>query len=230
MCKYCEKDSNGLFKPLARNSQGGNASLVELGVSENTGQPVLFVNYDESEPLQVGINFCPVCGSRLAPEENVIPLEDRTFRPDGVGTYTVQLDNDTNVAIPNPCNDYRLFCDVIRKIATGVYDGLNDREWSITRLWRLLNKRVKGLNVIYDSRMQVLSVGKWSEVVDARLWIATEDYMFRPQVIDGDVIFTNPVAWDKATDEDYKFLEFVLQKIADHQLTLKARKVNQNET
>ena len=229
MCKYCEKNDNGLFKPLARNSLGG-ASLVEIGVSENTGEPVMRVNYDESEPLQLGIHFCPMCGKRLSPWYEQLPIEDMTFHPEDVGTYSVPLDDGTILAIPNPCSNYTLFCSQIKKIATGVYDELNDRTWSITRVWRLLNQQVKGINVIYDSKKEVLSIGKWSEIGDARYYIATVDYLFLPtSVKPGVVCFTTPVAWEDVTNENYKYLKFVLEEIVNSHVTLKAREENSNE-
>lgn len=229
MCKYCEKDDSGLFKPLARNAQGGNASLVEIGVNENTGDPVMLVNYDESEPLQLGIHFCPMCGKRLSPWYEQLPIEDMTFHPEDVGSYSVPLDDGTVIAVPNPCSNYSLFCGEIKKIATGVYDELNDRTWSITRVWRLLNRQVQGINVLYDSRKQILSVGKWSEINDARFYIATEDYLFMPTVLEpGKIFFSNPIAWDKVTNENYKYLRFVLEEIVKNNVTLAAREVKDN--
>ncbi len=65
MCKYCEPSPRGICKPLAVNDIGFKVPLALYARDENTGEPVLQVNYDEQEPLQISANFCLHCGRKL---------------------------------------------------------------------------------------------------------------------------------------------------------------------
>lgn len=66
MCKYCEPNEKGLFAPLASTKVGGfTVPLVNFGINENTGRQVMFVHYDEEEPLMMDFKFCPMCGRNL---------------------------------------------------------------------------------------------------------------------------------------------------------------------
>lgn len=63
MCRYCEDTPER--RPLAFNKLICN-SLVEITTCDSSPDtPVLQVNYDESEPLHISINFCPMCGRNL---------------------------------------------------------------------------------------------------------------------------------------------------------------------
>lgn len=224
MCEYCDHETNEEAKrfPLFADREKDEAFIDE--------DNYLSVYTQNGDWVAVAIKFCPMCGKRLSPWYEQLPIEDMNFHPEDVGTYSVPLDDGTILAIPNPCNNYALFCSQIKKIATGVYDELNDRTWSITRVWRLLNQQVKGINVIYDSKKGVLSIGKWSEIEDARYYIATVDYLFLPtSVKPGVVCFTTPVAWEDVTNENYKYLKFVLEEIVNSHVTIKAREENSNE-
>jgi hypothetical protein len=93
-----------------------------------------------------------------------------------------------------------------------------------TRQWLRDN-----LKTFRYSRKQILSVGKWSEINDARFYIATEDYLFMPTMLEpGKIFFSNPIAWDKVTNENYKYLRFVLEEIVKNNVTLAVREVKDN--
>lgn len=66
MCKYCEQNEKGLFKPMAVNDVVGfKIPLVEITLMDDSDEKVLQVNFDESEPRQIAIKFCPFCGRKL---------------------------------------------------------------------------------------------------------------------------------------------------------------------
>ena len=70
MCRYCEPNERGLYRPFAERNVGFHIPLLGIEKHENTGHPVLTVHYDEDEPLQVLISFCPFCGKKLVGQTN----------------------------------------------------------------------------------------------------------------------------------------------------------------
>ena len=226
MCKYCEQNEKKLFKPMAVNDIGFKIPLVEIALREDTDNKVLQVNFDESEPLQIAINYCPICGARLSPPAPLL-LEDMSDNPTEVGCYPVSIGkdamgNDKIVAIPNPQTNYALFCSQIKRIATGEFYDLS-MPWCIQRFWILLKKQIPKMEFDYDMQKGVLTIK------GCRYYIATEEYLYRPFVgADGVVYFNTPTSWKHVTDDNYEFMKFVLTKIAEGELKTPTPVQNQN--
>lgn len=67
MCEYCEPNKHGICTPMAVNDIGFKVPLVDLWLDneKRNNRIIMLVHYDESEPLELGINFCPMCGRNL---------------------------------------------------------------------------------------------------------------------------------------------------------------------
>ena len=70
MCRYCEPNDRGLYRPFAERNIGFHIPLLGIEKCENTGRPLLTVHFDGDEPLQVMISFCPFCGKKLVGQSN----------------------------------------------------------------------------------------------------------------------------------------------------------------
>lgn len=126
------------------------------------------------------------------------------------------MGNDKIVAIPNPQDNYALFCSQIKKIATGEFYDLS-MPWCIQRLWVLLKKQIPQMEFDYDMQTGRLTI----KVKGCHHYIATEKYLYRPFVgADGVVYFNTPTSWQHVTDDNYEFMKFVLTKIAEGDLKL----------
>ena len=222
MCKFCEQDAKGLFKPLASTEKAGfKVPLVGIVLRENSDTRVLQVNYDEEEPLQLFINYCPICGNRISLPFNLC-CEDQTFSPNKIAMYTVQIGSKpdgtpVNVAIPNPNENYVSFCRQIKAIATGQFSDMAI-PWCIQKLYILLKKDIPFLNFIYSEERGVIGI---NDLNNARTFIATVDYVHLPTVESNNKVwFNQPVSWKHLTDENYKYLAFVLKNIAEGHLQL----------
>lgn len=220
MCKYCEQNERKLFKPMAVNDVGFKIPLVGIAFREDTDDKVLQVNFDESEPLQIAINYCPICGARLSPPAPML-FEDMSENPTGVGCYRVPIGkdamgNDKIVAVPNPQDNYALFCSQIKKIATGEFYDLS-MPWCIQRLWVLLKKQIPKMKFDYDMQTGRLTI----KIKGCHHYIATENFLYLPSVgADGVVYFNTPTSWQHVTDDNYEFMKFVFTKIAEGDLKL----------
>ena len=221
MCKYCEQNDKRLFKPMAVNDVGFKIPLVGIAFREDTDDKVLQVNFDESEPLQIAINYCPICGARLSPPAPML-FEDMSENPTGVGCYRVPIGkdamgNDKIVAIPNPQNNYALFCSQIKKIATGEFSDMAI-PWCIQKLYILLKKDIPMLKFVYSQEREVIGI---DDLNNAHTFIATVDFVHLPTVESNNKVwFNQPVSWKCFTDENYKYLAFVLKQIAEGPLQL----------
>lgn len=213
MCKYCEQSEKGLFKPMAVNDIGFKIPLVEITHRDDSDTKVLQVNFDESEPLQIAINYCPICGARLSPP-SPLPFEDMSDNPTGIGCYRVSIGedkegNDRIVAIPNPQDNYALFCSQIKRLAVGEFYDLG-MPWCIQRAWVLLKDRIPNMKFDYNADRGLLMIK------DTYCCIATDESLFLPMVTaQNTVYFNTPTSWKYVTDDNFKFMEFVLNKIAE---------------
>ena len=221
MCKFCEQDAKGLFKPMAVNNIGFKIPLVEITLMDDSDQKVLQVNFDESEPLQLAINYCPICGSRISPPSNLC-LEDQTFSPNKIALYSVQIGEKPDgtpvtVAIPNPNENYVLFYKQIKEIATGKFSDMAI-PWCIQKLYMLLKKDIPLLKFVYSQEREVIGI---DDLNNAHTFIATVDFVHLPIVESNNKVwFNQPVSWKCFTDENYKYLASVLKYIAEGHLQL----------
>lgn len=126
MCEYCDNYKKGAKPYLDEKSFDGSSHIIvridkHLG-SYGVESPSIYTereyNYEGIVNTNTPINFCPWCGTCLV--EGSEHLAPNTYnRPLQMGHFKVILDNDVKVAIPNPLNDYDLFAEVIRDIASG---------------------------------------------------------------------------------------------------------------
>lgn len=222
MCEYCEADKDGNFKPLATNDRNGfKTTLVTIAVDENTGRKVLQINYDESEPLRLALNACFVCGQPLAPKTGVPHFVNCDDTPKvELGSYVVRLDGrdednqERLLAIPNPANNYVMFCDVIRKIATGAYSD-TCIPWGINRLAYLLDKRL--IPILTGDGFVTLRYRHGNQPI-----IANNKYVYIPVVScrDKTVTFSKETAWDKFTDSEFQYMKYIMDGIENGHVKL----------
>jgi len=215
MCEYCEADKDGNFKPLATNDRNGfKTTLVTIAVDENTGRKVLQINYDESEPLRLTLNACPVCCQPLAPEAGVPNFVNCGDMPKvELGNYVVRLDwpdednKERLLAVPNPANNYAMFCDVIRKIATGVYSDTYI-PWGINKLAYLLGDRL--IPILTVEGFVTLQYREGNKPI-----IANNNYVYLPVVscMNRTVTFSKETAWDKFTDSEFQYMKDIMAGI-----------------
>ena len=212
MCEYCEADKDGTFKPLATNDRNGfKTTLVTLAVDENTGRKVLQINYDESEPLRLALNACPRCGQPLTPEAGVPNFVNCGDMPKvELGNYVVRLDwpdednKERLLAVPNPANNYAMFCDVIRKISTGIYSDTYI-PWGINKLAYLLDDRL--IPILTGDGFVTLRYRGGNQPI-----IANNKHVYMPVVscMDKTVTFSKETAWDKFTDIEFQYMKYIM--------------------
>ena len=65
MCEYCEPSKHRICKPLSSRYKGINIPLVDIWRNENSSRLEMLIHYDGEEPLELNINFCPMCGRNL---------------------------------------------------------------------------------------------------------------------------------------------------------------------
>jgi hypothetical protein len=67
MCEYCEPSKHGICTPMAVNDIGFKVPLVDLWFDneKRNNRIIMLVHYDESEPIKLNINYCPMCGRNL---------------------------------------------------------------------------------------------------------------------------------------------------------------------
>lgn len=222
MCEYCEADKDGTFKPLATNDRNGfKTTLVTIAVDENTGRKVLQINYDESEPLRLALNACPVCYQPLTPEAGVPNFVNCGDMPKvELGSYVVRLDGrdednkERLLAVPNPANNYAMFCDVIRKISTGIYSETYI-PWGINRLAYLLDDRL--IPILTGNGFVTLRYREGNQPI-----IANNKYVYLPVVscMDKTVTFSKETAWDKFTDSEFQYMKYIMDGIENGQVKL----------
>ena len=124
------------------------------------------------------------------------------------------MGNDKIVAIPNPQDNYALFCSQIKKIATGEFYDLS-MPWCIQRVWVLLKKQIPKMEFDYDMQTGRLTIK------GCHYYIATENFLYLPSVGADEVVYFNtPTSWQHVTDDNYEFMKFVFTKIAEGDLKL----------
>lgn len=222
MCEYCEADKDGTFKPLATNDRNGfKTTLVTIAVDENTGRKVLQINYDESEPLRLALNACPVCYQPLTPKAGVPNFVNSGDMPEvELGSYVVRLDGrdednkERLLAVPNPANNYAMFCGVIRKIATGIYSDTYV-PWGINRLAYLLGDRL--ITIIAGDGFVTLRYREGRQPI-----IANNNHVYLPVVscMGKTVTFSKETAWDKFTDNEFQYMKYIMDGIENGHVKL----------
>lgn len=222
MCEYCEADKDGTFKPLATNDRNGfKTTLVTIAVDENTGRKVLQINYDESEPLRLALNACPICYQPLTPEAGVPNFVNCDDMPKvGLGSYVVRLDGrdednkERLLAVPNPANNYAMFCDVIRKISTRIYSETYI-PWGINRLAYLLDNRI--IPILTVDGFVTLRYREGNKPI-----IANNNYVYLPVVscMNRTVTFSKETTWNKFTDSEFQYMKSIMVGIENGQVKL----------
>lgn len=129
MCEYCDNYKKGA-KPYRKDYSydGSSHIIVKLDTHKDENDleyPSIFTekeyDYEGCSCTNTPINFCPWCGAFLI-EADGHQAPHTYNRPLQIGHFKVTLDNDVNVAIPNPLNNYDLFTKAIKDIASGKYN------------------------------------------------------------------------------------------------------------